>query len=230
MDIYGYALFDIVIVAIIVACAIEGIFKGFVVTVLSFFSYILAIVVAKLYYPKLSFFLQHSENLFLDIKNAIRSHVFTSVQSGMGTEQIVNSYPLPNVMQHQAVNQINQSVTTSIADGVSAGVIGLFYDIISFILIFLLVRAVIYLAIKLLNIIAKLPVLKQVNGLGGLIAGTIKGILVVYVVCIVITPWVGFKSQGFIAENLAHSQLALMFYKNNVIWNFVKGVQFLSLG
>lgn len=224
MDIFGFALFDIVVIAIIIGAAIEGIWKGLVFTVLSFFSYIISIVVAKLYYPSLSNILRNSKNIFEDIKLAINEHVFNSVKAGMGTEEIVSNYNLPHSVQNKAVTSINNTVATSVSDGISAGVISLFYDIISVILIFLVVRALIYFIIKILDVFAKLPLIKQANKLGGLVAGTAKGIILVYIVCIVITPIVGLKSTGFIAQNLAHSNLATMFYENNIIWIFMKGI------
>lgn len=218
----GLAIVDIFIVAIILISAVEGLFRGFIVITFNLLGYIIALIVAKIYYPVLSNFMMNSTDLFGDIRKALEKYVGQLFTQG-GTEQIINGMNLPEGIKDGARAQVQGGVAAQ-ATNVSHGVVELFFNIVSIILIFIAVKFLIFVISKILDSIAQLPILKQINKFAGVLVGAAKGILLVYVICLILTPFVTFAPEGQVALAINASNLGPIFYYDNLIWKFFNSI------
>jgi hypothetical protein len=86
------------------------------------------------------------------------------------------------------------------------------------------VKFLIFVVSKILDSAAQLPILKQMNKFAGVIVGGIKGVMLVYVLCLIMTPFVTFAPEGTIAMAINESTLGPTFYYDNLIWKFFNSI------
>ena len=99
--------------------------------------------------------------------------------------------------------------------------------------IFLIVLAVIlilYFAIKIAlhfvtaiaNIIAKIPIIKQFNKLGGIIYGLLRGILLIYVILLIISFAGQINPENQVHKSINESNITKAMYQNNILNILIK--------
>ncbi|SFI22251.1 Colicin V production protein [Tindallia magadiensis] len=85
----------------------------------------------------------------------------------------------------------------------------------SFLLVFIVVKQLVYMAGLVINGFFKLPVLNMANRMAGLAAGLIRGLILIWVITILLTPFAAANAQGAVAEALRQS--ALLPWLNNLM-------------
>ena len=98
-------------------------------------------------------------------------------------------------------------------------------NVISFLGIFVIVRAALLLVKLVSKIINKLPILKQVNDLGGAICGFIEGAILVYTIFAVISIAAPTLKDTTIIKQINDSALGKQMYTNNLITNKVYNIK-----
>jgi len=83
--------------------------------------------------------------------------------------------------------------------------------------------AVIALAIlcNALNLIAKLPLLRQINTVAGLAAGVAEGLLLVWILFVILTMFAGTEFGSEAMSMIAENPLLDFLYKNNMVSKFI---------
>lgn len=94
-------------------------------------------------------------------------------------------------------------------------------NIISFVIIIFVTRLIIAFLSRVLNIAAKLPVIKQLNFILGMIAGAVSGILICYIIIGVIGALNGEGNILIIQESIESSYLVIKLYENNLVSNML---------
>ena len=96
--------------------------------------------------------------------------------------------------------------------------------IISFVGVFLVIRAVLLIVKILSKIINKLPILKQLDHLGGAIIGIVEGIIVVYFIFAIISTISPVFENTQILDQINSSFIGKMMCNNNIIMNRIKNL------
>ena len=97
-------------------------------------------------------------------------------------------------------------------------------NIISFVVVILASKLVIALLVKILNIVSKLPVIKQANKLLGMVAGICSGLLVCYIAAGIIMMLSPEGGALPIKESLETSRLAVKLCDKNIIYDLLKNL------
>lgn len=179
---------DIFIIVIALIFMIIGFYRGILGTAFSLVQYVAVIYFAVLLTPVFSQFLI---NIFkLDIV------ILDFVYSNPGVfENIVS------LLEEDVVNNIVFRVI----------------NVISIILLFILLKLLFSIVFSILNKITKLPILNEVNKLGGVIVGLAEGVVIAYLLMIVIN-WLPISMLEPIKKDLPNSKLG------NVINSFVPNI------
>ena len=85
------------------------------------------------------------------------------------------------------------------------------------ILLFVILRIALVFVTAIANWITKLPILKQVNKLGGIIYGLLRGILITYVVLLILNLVITFNPNGSLNNSINDTYLAKTMMKYNVL-------------
>lgn len=88
---------------------------------------------------------------------------------------------------------------------------------IAFFLALLLSAVCLYFLGRLLNLAARLPLLREVNHFFGTIAGAAQGILLVWLLFYFVTVCCTSETAGFILEDIRRSRILTWLYQNNML-------------
>lgn len=194
---------DIIILIIISAAALLGYKKGFAKAVFNLGYHIVALIVATVSYPMVTSALKGTK-LYTIIFDAI----FKKASEG----NFINVEALPEFLRETAqsgVNAVAQNTATTITD--------LIVTILSIVIIFIAVKLLLGIIAKVLDLFAKLPVIKSFNKLGGFLFGALSGAIIVYIILAVLTMIPDSAVTKFVTE----STVASAMYNNNIILQFV---------
>ena len=138
------------------------------------------------------------------------------------TEGLLNTLKIPQFMYESVFAQSDFLVRTAqltVAEAVSRALTSTFMKAMAGILLFLLLLIGIWLLRIVLEMIFKLPLLKEVNRLAGFLAGLVNGVLLSYLVLAVLGSLSGFSELTFVRDTIAQSYVYKNFYETNILWS-----------
>lgn len=227
---------DIIVICTIAGFAIIGLFSGFILSVFRLTSYFIAIIISVKYYPVVADFLMGTE-LYNKIKNAITENIknipaldAAKIEAASGSQinntvgSLMESLKLPDFLKSPLVTGITEHLSkgfSNIIEGLGGGLAQVIVSIIGLVLLFIAVRFGLTLLKFLLSGIAKLPVFKQVDKIGGLAFGAVEGFLMIYVILAILMIFQASPSFEWIFTAIDNSIIAKYLYHNNFIVNWM---------
>lgn len=228
-------LADIIVIVVIALYALVGYAKGFVFSVFKVASFFVSAFLSILAYPHVSNFLISSVKLDQQFKESIGENISKiitpeQIAKGAGTQPVtdmLNSWGIPKPIENMIVDNLAVQVSNSkesIVDVLSSSLSVIAVNIISIIAVFIVISIILFFARNIFEGIAKLPIFKQVNKVGGLIFGGIEGLLIVYIVFAILSVFVSFKDLHDVFATINSSVIAKQMFANNLllIWAFGK--------
>ncbi|HEX3076795.1 MAG TPA: CvpA family protein, partial [Lachnospiraceae bacterium] len=185
-----------VVIAIIVAFALKGRNDGFIKTIFSIFSIVVAIVVASVFSPYVSKTLRSNEKFYNYINEKVADVIhLEDKEDETVSEQVdaIDRLSLPESIKKSLVeNKNNSEVYKALhVDDFNEYVVGyvstLVINAIAFIGTLVVANIALFLLANALNIISKLPIINGLNKTAGLLVGIFKGLLVIWMLCILLT-------------------------------------------
>ena len=164
-------LFDLGILLIIFISTIIGYKVGFIKVAFRLLSFILALVIALVLYKPISNLIIDHTSIPHKIETQISSRLSSEDKSS--TDNIVSNY----------YNNVKNYSTNVMAHNISITIV----NISSVLLVFIITRFLLFFLKFSTDLIAKLPLIKQFNHIGGFIYGIIAGFFIVYFIFTVIT-------------------------------------------
>lgn len=167
-------ILDIVVLALIALGAFSGHKKGLVGIIVGFASLILSIVLAFALQSAVAETLYNS-GIGTSINNTVNDAIEDKLEKG----EDINSTPYGKIVKtittEEQVDTASQTITKFVLKG------------ISFIIILLIVHLICYILQMILNVVFNLPILNQINGIGGTAVGAISMILKICIVLAIIS-------------------------------------------
>ena len=234
---------DAVIAVIIIVCVVRGARRGFIRAAFGILTFLLAAVLAFFFYGPFSDYViatpagqSVESSLYDSIYKAVAGNAETPApeeaesveaspppqQPANTTEGLLNAMKIPQFMYEAVFTQSDFLVRTAqltVAEAVSRSLAGAFMKVLAGILLFLLLLIGIWLLRIVLEMIFKLPLLKEVNRLAGFLAGLVNGVLLSYLVLAVMGSLSGFAELTFVRDTIAQSYVYQNFYETNILWS-----------
>ena len=197
-------LVDIIILCVIALSTFIGYKKGLIKVAFGLISFLLAIIISLLLYKPISNFIINNTSIDDNIKQTIEERLSSTNTTDEETENIIANY----------YSNIKNASTNIIADNISKTIIN-----VGCMLIVFIISKIILLFFKFSgDLIAKLPLIKQFNSVGGFIYGLLKGFILIYVflaLVAILSPVININS--FI--NIINSSIiSNIMYNNNIIF------------
>lgn len=186
---------DIAVVVILLFFAIDGLLKGFILSIIRAAGFFISIYAAKILAPVFSGYICADSNIYMGVNEYLGDKIISN-------SSIVTVFSVFGLDK----SKLNSELTS------------LFITIAVYLIIFLIFKLGLSLLAGLLNVTAKLPVIKQFNKVGGFIFGALKGLLILYIVfavLVLLTPVLP-PDNGLI-PSINNSLLACNFYNSNFI-------------
>lgn len=225
--------------AVLTYHALKGWRRGLIMTVFSMFATVLAIAISAQLSPQLSQAWQNTA--FYDtVSEKVEATLFSGQdsqddsESGKDNQGIINSLPLPDVVQQVLVsNDDPQNDVLGVAafrKYIADSVAGIILNAISFVLVFIGVSIIMKIIIRCLNLLSRLPVIHTMNKMGGMLAGLLKGLIILWLVCIVITIMSGTEAGIYLYGQINESPFLKYIYDNNLIMALITGLKYAFTG
>lgn len=214
---------DWTVIIILIISILTAYKVGFIKTCFDFFSTIISLVMAYKLYPIMSKFLRDSgwfDTLKLSIGTTMNIEEKTKELTLSAQNSLINNLELPNFLKSALIENNNTEVynilnVSQIEDYISGYIANICINIISIILVFLVVFMIVKLIAGFLDLASKLPIINSINKIAGSILGLAKGVLIIWILCMVITFFYSNPALHPVLLAIQESSIAKIFYNNN---------------
>lgn len=214
-------IIDLIILGIIILCVFFGYKKGLTKCIIKILSFVIALAIAFVLFRPVSNFIINNTTLDDNIKNSIVSIVEEDVSEN---GQVKEDSNLPKSMVEHINETINNSidetkttVVNTVAEQISVGII----NVLVAIGLFIIARIALMFVSALSSIITDLPIIKQVDKIGGVAYGLVESLIIIFIAFAVISfisPMI--ESSGLIVA-INKSILGSALYNNNLLLNII---------
>lgn len=195
-------ILDLVILAVILLSTFIGYKRGLIKAALGLFSFIIALIISLLLYKPVSNFI----TTYTPIPDKIETHIEDRISSSNEeeTDNFISNY----------YNDIKNASTSIIAHNISNSII----NIASVFIVFILARIILFFIKFSGELIAKLPLIKQFNHVGGFIYGLLIGFILIYAIFTIITVLAPVIDLNSVITLINKSIIGNIMYNNNIIF------------
>lgn len=218
----------ITVLVIIGVNALIGMRVGFVKTIFSLCSMILALMLTSWLSPMVNDIMRSNEKFYTNIQEKVEIILPFEEKDAKASEQvaIIEGLPVPQSIKDTLIANNNSEVYTALSvnsfkDYVAGYLTGIVINAMAFSGTFLVLIVALWALCFALDIISKLPLLKQVNKTAGLIAGVIHGLIVVWIGFIVLTIFQSTELGQEAMRLIEEDQVLSIIYDNNVILSLI---------
>jgi len=222
-------ILDLIVIAIIVISGVRAYYRGFLCTVFQTLSTIIALVLSYMIYKPINVILRKTF-LYGWLQKAAMGQIFNQENpTGLqGQTQLINTIklPIPNNIKENLIRNNNPEVykllgVDSFQEYIGGYIANFLLNIIAFIIVWCLVKAILYVADETLQIITMLPVIKFADRWLGLGFGFIKGAIGVWIATIVVAILIVLPKFQQVGVLLSDSSIARWFYENNIVLEII---------
>ena len=218
----------IVVVGILLINALIGMKVGFIKTVFSLCSMIIALVMTIWISPYVNDFMRGNEKFYDGVSSKVDKIIeFQEEEAGVSEQvSLIEGLKLPQSLKDSLIENNNDEIYKALAVGgfkeyVNNYLTGIVINALAFTLTFVVILVLLWVVSIALDIVSKLPLLNQINKTAGLIAGLVHGLVVIWLFFIVLTV---FGSSGLgqkAMELVGESKILSLIYNNNLLLGFV---------
>lgn len=196
-------LLDLIVLLIIGLSTFIGYKRGLIKVAFSLVSFILAIVLTIVLYKPVSNFIINYTPLDDYIEQSISERLDAPETTDEETENMVSNY----------YNNIKNASTTVVANGISKTII----NVSCMIIVFVVSKLALLLFKFAGDLIAKLPLIKQLNETGGLLYGLLRGFIIIYGLLALIAIIAPITNINNIVSMLNNTIITNIMYNHNII-------------
>ncbi|MBE5964399.1 MAG: CvpA family protein [Lachnospiraceae bacterium] len=214
----------IIVLAILALSAYDGYKKGFVRITLSFASIFITIAVVIIISPNVTALLKNNTDVFdIIYKNTDRFLSENNVFSGeKDDEALIDSVPVPDsvkdyLKKNNTDKKYEELSVGSTREMITDRVATLIFNAIVFLVLFIAVLIAVKMLIEFLDLVSKLPLLKEVNVLAGVALGFAQGILVVWIFFTAITIFSNTDFAKMMFEQINANPILTFINDNNYV-------------
>ncbi|NLY71362.1 MAG: CvpA family protein [Clostridiales bacterium] len=204
---------DVLIAIIFVFSTAQGYRKGFVRTFIHTAGWLVSIIVAFVFYPQVKDFLGKNTGLYNYVN--LKVHERISTEGSAIVDPISDNLP---VILKDFINTAEEAVSAVLADGLS----GFLFHIISFLAVVIAIKIIFLILSSLFSKKNRRGIIGFIDGFFGLIAGAVKGIIIIFILLALMVPVISLSSGEFLVKALYDSNIAMTLYDNNLILLIIK--------
>ena len=191
---------DLIIVAIILLSTFLAYRKGLITLAIQLVAVVIAIILTLLLYKPVSNVIINLTGIDETIQNAILEEANDIMTNdGEGANQVVET------IQNNMLPETARTISINIIEGAVI------------LILYIVIRIALRFVTALANLVSKLPILNQLNQLGGIIYGILRGILIVYVVLLLVNLSGEIEPQNQVYTAVEESYIGRVMNENNIL-------------
>lgn len=230
--------FLIIVALILIGCTVLGGIKGFVHTIFTMFSLFIIIMLTGVLSPYVADYI----NGHTDVPKSIHSKVEEkinlkekiSADSSANRNDLIDKMDIPEQLKEiikeksqaagDAFSATTEAASEKLVTGIYDRITDLIVSAIAYLFTFAVVGVIVLIAGILLDIVSKLPGIKQANAILGVIVGFVQGYLAVSVVYIAAVAFAATELGASVISQVAESEILTWFYNHNIVVDIVFGM------
>lgn len=191
---------DLIIVAVILLSVFLAYRKGLILLAVGLVSFVIAVIATVILYKPISNFVINVTGIDEMIENSIYEQANDMLKQ--------DSKEVGIIVDAAKNEMLPQTARTLAVNIVTGGV---------FLVLFLTIKIALIFVKALAKLVAKLPIIKQLDKTGGIIYGLLRGFLIVYVVLFTISIAGKINPNSNVHKELEKSYLGKVMYENNIL-------------
>lgn len=210
-------IIDLIIVGIIALCVIVGYAKGLTGALIKILSFVLSLIIAFILYMPLSNYIINNTQIDDMIENTIKESILKNDDQTQKEENMPTAITdYINQKVEDASNSVKENVVNSTAKDVSQTIVRAG----TWIMLFIIARIALIVLKFITGLIAKLPVIKQFDKLGGIIYGLLEGLVITYFALALIS-FITPMTKGNLSSDINKSYIGCSMYNNNLLLKII---------
>ena len=204
-------IIDLIIVAIFALFIMMGCKKGLTGSLIKLLSFAIALILAFILYKPVASIVTNNTQIDENIEQAIVS-TFNGKTENEQEPQDNKDEEIENATsdaKDQIVDNTAKSLTTTIIN-VGSGIC-----------VFIVARFILFIIGIFANQITNLPILKQIDKLGGIAYGAVEALVIIYLILAIISLTAVINPENGIVSAILKSSIGSMLYNNNLILRFL---------
>jgi uncharacterized membrane protein required for colicin V production len=193
---------DLIIVAVVLISVLLAYKKGLISLALGLVSFAIAIVVTVVLYKPISNIVINVTSIDEMLENVIYEKANDIMIEDEG-DNVSNM-----VMDTAKQNLLPETARIIAVNIVTGGVI---------LILVVGVKIALRFVDALANFVAKLPIIDQINKIGGIVYGLIRGLLIIYIALLLINVAGQIKPDNIVHQNIETSYIGKIMYENNIL-------------
>jgi len=225
----------LVVLVILVGNALIGRKVGFIKTVFSLCSMIVAIFLTVLISPTVNDLMKGNEKFYSYVEEKagkiVQAEAEETNEEAEETKDeaenlSIGKLPLPQSIKDTLIKNKDSKVNGILAAGglkdyIAKYLANIIIKALAFIVTFIIILILLWAICFALNIISKLPILNSINKTAGLLAGLVHGLVIVWIFFILLTVFGGTGFGQDTLKMIGESQVLSFIYNNNLLLRFV---------
>lgn len=216
---------DLAIIVIFIVCIYIASRRGLIGSLVRMLSFVVSLIVANRLYPIVSARLKAGSNLYPKLYDWVFVKLnFGSKFAEVGRaqqNQFIEGLGLPNFITEKLIENNNIEVyklfnTSALEEYITHALAGFLLNVISLVLVFIIVLILVNIVGSILNLFAKLPVIRTLNKFGGGLMGAAMATIIIWCLVLVLV----FLNPNFVTE-IQSTVIAKYFLTNNLLLSMV---------
>ena len=192
---------DIILIALIALSIFLGYKKGLASLAIKLCAFIIAILITFILYRPIANLIINTTSVDESIEDTIYNKVTEMIQKDE-TNELTS-----DLIESAKQGMLEQSARELAINVVYGGTI---------IILFIVVRIALIFVSVLANLVAKLPIIKQANEVGGAIYGLLRAIVIIYAILLVINFIGELNPKNIATQTINESTITKAMYENNI--------------
>lgn len=200
---------DLIVVAIILLFTFLGYKRGLIKLAIKLCTFFIAIIIAFVLYKPAAALVVEKTNIDESIQNSIINKILPAGFSE--DEEVEVSFDLPSIIMDNSRNTVKD---------ISISFSNVIIETACLLIIFIVAKILLKFVTALADLIAKLPIIKQFNKLGGTVYGILEGLFIVFAgfaVVSLISPLL----DASVLTAINSSFLGAILYNNNLLLKII---------
>ena len=209
-------ILDVIVVAIIALNVYLCYKKGLVNLAVGLIAVVAAIILSVIFYKPITNLIVENTEFDEKLEDTI---VETFAPEGAEAGQ-VRYVGILSYLETEVGNVVNETKNEVVYETASVMAVKII-NLIVFIIIFTVVRVALFALTFVADAITSLPILKQLDDVGGILYGLGKALLIIYVVLAIVSLVVSFVNSTAVSDAISSSYVTKFFYDNNIILKLI---------
>ena len=220
-------IIDIIVILIIALSVFLGYRKGLIALAVKLFAVIIALIATLILYKPISALIINNTNLDENIQNVIMEKANNQEETNdtslnKETANINSKNETTQATESQEGNIVEQSLEEKILPEVARELSINIINIGVIIILYFVIKIALHFITAIANIVAKIPIIKQFNKIGGIIYGLLRGLLLIYVILLIISFAGEINPENKLHNQINQSLLTKEMYQNNILNILIK--------